>query len=331
LTANEGDIDLLGFEDGLSLKEKDQILQRDSLNLTGMVTRLEQLKPEEDILRLSSEDKLVLCTRLQEGLCTVSKLAHDIRAIKEKKEFAKSKCIERGGSNWRQSKFVYVISALKAILYDIECFLRQYMDILQRTCLTCSTLNNSQALYARGDIVNLSSQGNYKPLDDNMTTDDPRLIKQRSEEWHAIRKEANVTGSTMYQGLGLDGLKRQKEHFDKVVCGVPEKEKTPAVQKLLDYGTKHEIDAMATLVGKVMPVLYPDLTYYEEGCIPIYVEGKHVMVVSPDGSIRERQSTSYEPSTTRVGVDIKCPVFKPHTEVPKDTFCNVTQKWKFSE
>ena len=31
-----------------------------------------------------------------------------------------------------------------------------------------------------------------------------------------------VTGGTIFKAIGLDGLKRQKEHFDSVVCGVEE-------------------------------------------------------------------------------------------------------------
>ena len=31
-----------------------------------------------------------------------------------------------------------------------------------------------------------------------------------------------VAGSTTFKAIGLDGLKRQKDHFDSVVCGVEE-------------------------------------------------------------------------------------------------------------
>jgi hypothetical protein len=124
----------------------------------------------------------------------------------------------------------------------------------------------------------------------------------------------------------------QFEKKPRLICGVPEKEKTPAVQKLLDYGTKHEIDAMATLVGKVMPVLYPDLTYYEERCIPIYVVGTRFMVVSPDMETFEKDSRQVMNRLQLVYVCKSSAQCLSHIQrFQKDTFCNVTQKWKFSE
>ena len=51
-------------------------------------------------------------------------------------------------------------------------------------------------------------------------------VKQRSEEWHKIRREALIIGSTIDKALGLDTLKAQKEHFYSVICGVSEKQLT---------------------------------------------------------------------------------------------------------
>lgn len=53
-----------------------------------------------------------------------------------------------------------------------------------------------------------------------------REIKQRTDVWLEMRKCAMVTGSTIHGALGLDGLAKQKEHFDKVICGLPDKEKS---------------------------------------------------------------------------------------------------------
>lgn len=58
-----------------------------------------------------------------------------------------------------------------------------------------------------------------------------------------------VTGSTLYQSLGLDGLKVQRDHFDKVVYGIQPIEKPPDVLTTMEHGTKNEINAVATLVG----------------------------------------------------------------------------------
>ncbi|KAJ8309057.1 hypothetical protein KUTeg_013931 [Tegillarca granosa] len=122
-----------------------------------------------------------------------------------------------------------------------------------------------------------------------------------------------VTGSTIYQALGLDGLKKQKAHFDKVVCGIAEPEKSPEIQNRLDYGTKNEINAITTLVSKVLPVLYPDLVYEEVGCYPIYDNDKIFMVVSPDGKLSFRENPNDQ---CAFGIEFKCPTEKLHTSVP---------------
>lgn len=61
----------------------------------------------------------------------------------------------------------------------------------------------------------------------------------------------------------------------------------------MEYGTKHEIDAIATMVGRVMPALFPNIEYFEEGCIRMALnENPSFFVISPDGSFR----TSDEPT-----------------------------------
>jgi hypothetical protein len=56
------------------------------------------------------------------------------------------------------------------------------------------------------------------------------------------------------------------------------------------YGTLHELDAIATLTGKVLPFLYPNLSYFEGGCkiIPCPTDDSF-MVLSPDSSLRAGQ------------------------------------------
>ena len=40
-------------------------------------------------------------------------------------------------------------------------------------------------------------------------------------------------------------------------------------QRRREYGTIHEIYAVATLTGKVLLFLYPNQTYFEEGCVRV--------------------------------------------------------------
>ena len=34
----------------------------------------------------------------------------------------------------------------------------------------------------------------------------------------------------------------------------------------MSFGTEHEIDAIATLVGRIIPFYYPAVVFREEGC-----------------------------------------------------------------
>ena len=81
----------------------------------------------------------------------------------------------------------------------------------------------------------------------------------------------------------------------------------------MDHGTTNEINAVATVVSKVLPVLYPDLVFYEEGCVEFaYVDNSKFMVVSPDGSLR----SSCRLDSTLMAVELKCPYYKLQTSLP---------------
>lgn len=77
-------------------------------------------------------------------------------------------------------------------------------------------------MYRRGSSVILSNHPAYHELHEDEETNDPRRIKQRTERWLDLRKQALVTGSTLYAATELDGLKKQTEYFDKVICKVEE-------------------------------------------------------------------------------------------------------------
>lgn len=109
-----------------------------------------------------------------------------------------------------------------------------------------------------------------------------RFIKQRTNKWRMIREKARVTGSTLHAAVGLRGMKRQREHVHH------EHFITPHAQAMLDHGTLNEENAVATLVGRFMPIYFPDAYFIEEGCY--ILPGKEVEClgeVSPDGSIRQ--------------------------------------------
>ena len=101
-----------------------------------------------------------------------------------------------------------------------------------------------------------------------------------------IRKESVVTGSTYNKAWGLEKLKQQQAYLSKVILGLDEDNATYSddVRRNMEYGTKHEIDGVATMVSGIIPALFPTLDYYEEGCVRMALkENPSFFVVSPDG------------------------------------------------
>ena len=91
----------------------------------------------------------------------------------------------------------------------------------------------------------------------------------------------------MYKGLGLDTLKSEKEHFNVYVCKLPSVPVSEEVQTYIQFGNENEINAIATLVGLLMPALLPScFSFFEVG--PQIIDGVHrgnLIEVSADGII----------------------------------------------
>ena len=64
-------------------------------------------------------------------------------------------------------------------------------------------------------------------------------------------------GSTIYKAVGCDGLGKQKYHFEKVICGILDKEPSLFIKEDMEHGVNNEINAVATVVGKIVPVIEP--------------------------------------------------------------------------
>jgi hypothetical protein len=98
----------------------------------------------------------------------------------------------------------------------------------------------------------MSEQDNFFQLNTDHSTDDSRLMPQRTDAWFATRGKAMVTGSTCQKAVGLGKLKEQQEHYDHVVRTI---DRTPGtteeIQRRMEYGTVHEIDATASLINSI--------------------------------------------------------------------------------
>ena len=104
------------------------------------------------------------------------------------------------------------------------------------------------------DFINLKDKNNYQ------------FVKQRSEQWFAIRQTTCVTGSTLYKAIGLDTLQHQKDHHYTYVCGRSMSVPGSDLTKRLQHGMENEVNIISTLVAKIIPVFLPPCyAYFEVG------------------------------------------------------------------
>ena len=204
------------------------------------------------------------------------------------------------------------ISSVIACVHDIGRFLEKTLSLIEEL-LKCICYLNGTELVAL-DRMCLQKCKDYFEIakDPEAVIKSTREIQRRSDVWLEMRKSAMVTGSTIYGEIGLDGLAKQKEHFEKVICGLPEREKSDKTKEFLQYGTDNEQNATAT-IGRVLPLLFQNMLCFEEGYVEIGTSnGKRFMIVSPDGSVR----SAHDPQSRVAGIELKCPVFDILREVP---------------
>lgn len=110
------------------------------------------------------------------------------------------------------------------------------------------------------------------------------------------------------------GTERPKKHYE-----VNEQLFPQSVQDRLKHGTKCEVHAVATLVGRFLPIHFPEYHFVEEGCYVLAGENINVLgEVSPDGSIRRLNSDNDDApilGKAIAAVEIKCP-FSSERQLP---------------
>ena len=102
LTAHSGDVDLLGFEEGLSQNELTETLKE----IQTLLVEISDQSQDENVKDLDESIKYKILQTLKHAHTKMSQLAQEIRELRRKKEFAKSKFIERGGEDCRNGWLV---------------------------------------------------------------------------------------------------------------------------------------------------------------------------------------------------------------------------------
>ena len=140
----------------------------------------------------------------------------------------------------------------------------------------------------------MSSQSNFKELmpPENIEhllqyKENSVWVKQKSELWEQLRQYSVITGSTCSNTIGLTMLSDQKKHFDTFVLNKKE-EIFEELQQRFAHGVEFEKRAVATLVGLLLPALFPIChKLFEVG--PVYADSKFcecMLEVSADGILK---------------------------------------------
>ena len=303
-----GDEDLAGHETPPTLLERQARLKKE----------IGQIKSLEDIFRSGNcdiSDHNSLEKYLQgETLSLIKVLSNRLRELRQmdvKTHQAVDMLMKKvDNTDWMKSKVANAISFFKGKSIKTSDAIKDLSGIDDLGQLSAA-INKCETQYLPGSSVSidLGKQTNYVCLramtPDTLSALDlacvSSRIKQRTAEWHIIRNQARVTGSTLFSALGLKTLKQRKVRYDYVFSGIP-KEFSHQSQEAMKHGTENKKNGVATLLTKILPALYPNHTYVEDGC-EIMREGNFKIVVSGDGSLQ-----SSEDPGNQIAVEIKCPV-----------------------
>ena len=215
----------------------------------------------------------------------------ELRFLLVNQQLALKNIYKEAGDDWRTSRFVYAISSVQSMIYQIKAIVKRLLEINNTLLEEGTSINSSNGTFVNGKSVDCYSQNYWVTLkepDDlpEQFSNNDRFIKQRTEKWFNKRKEFLLTGSKLYEGIGLDSLKSLQKQYDTVVRNIHiEEQILQEVKQRMEHGTKSEIHATATLTATILSFYCPDLKYIEEGASIVTIDEKPFILVSPDGSV----------------------------------------------
>ena len=318
-----GDEDLDGHEEIPTLAERKETFTKEKemiANLSKTLTELsvtrEQISSLDDTTRNSLKKDLSIISIL-------SSIVQELREMVSKKKKSLDAIMQKVDEDWKSSCLAGSISYLHTKIIHSSACVRSILECIDEFGFILSCVNKTEHQYVKGfeTPVYLDHQSNFSCM--STYTDGVYSlmnlkerschVKQHTKQWHELRDGAVVTGSSWYDVIGLTNLKKQKQHYERVVHKKKEIVSNE-LQELYDYGSSNEINGIATLVGKVIPVFYPHLTYREDGCevMPIAAGSDNYAVSSGDGSGIDTSGQ------VEVAFEIKCP--KPGKTHTTDVF-----------
>ena len=210
----------------------------------------------------------------------------EVRSHKKAKELAIKRFKEKIERDPSLAKtLTFAVDSCRTMVYQLDNCLSGLLNCQWEICKAGIFLNGLLKLFPTDEKeICLHNQANVQLITDQDpdTNSATSKNKQRSDAWFIARKDKKVTGSVVYTATGCEGLKKMNEHYDNVVCGVSKQSHTEQQQKAMQHGVDSEKHEIATLTGIVLPFMFPNLVYREEG---FYVENG--IMVSPYGSLQD--------------------------------------------
>ena len=304
-----GDENMGGHEDTPTLKERISRHENELASTQVLINNLLQMG-DSNLETINHESKNELIVSLKEQIAFLSNRIKELRKLIRQKDTYVQNMIAKIVGPWQDSKLAPALSFMKTQVIKSKACIRKMIQCVDTFGKHIAVLNGVGEYYRQGIAieVDLGRQGNYMCLRElsEHNTDaplDPSIIKQRSQDWHDLRNNAVITGSSFHRALGISKLKDQKEHYDKIFRGVVS-QPSAELQKAFDHGNANEVNALATFVSKIMPAYYPNLVFKEDGCAvkTMDTETKPYAVISGDGTCISSNRDNV------IAIEFKCPM-----------------------
>ncbi|CAH1799200.1 unnamed protein product [Owenia fusiformis] len=311
-----GDEDLNGNEPQPTLKARQNRLKEEVQLIESLKEITQEMMTDDvEVTSLTRNQRDSLREQLLKVIHIISDRIREMRCLLQKRRLAVEMLMKKVEGPWRESKLAPSISFFQTQVIQTKSIIEKSLSSVDEIGYCVSMLNGAESSYILGlnNVVHLDCKENYICLKNAKSNDlhidekvsNSEIIKQRSDAWFEMRKTAQLTGSTMFRGLGFQNKSEMQQHFDTVVKGKAKKV-TELQKSNMQHGSDSEIHAVATLVSKILPVYYPSMVFREDGCKVLQVTDCLRIVVSGDGSLVEVDSNKNH--NVKVQVEFKCPV-----------------------
>ncbi len=304
-----GQVDLWGFEGPPTLKEKKEAEMNDIDLVMTIMPFVQDIDMSEarnihELKENAGPDIIKVTQRM-------SVMTSELRKLAQKRSLARSRFMDKAGKKWINTKFARIISLLGTQMSKMKDCIGQLQATTAELLAVSSTANSTSHLFARQDVQDLGKQANLFCLSKEVGGNRPTCyLSQQTDEWQGAINDSTSSCSTLNTALGLNTRKKQQEFFKArsavITSTVQDEPHTTVSNSRTNRGNAVKdmpevLNAVATITSRFLPAYYPSLIFREEGFYEITVENRIMLVVSPDGSLREEVN-----SCAKMAVEIKC-------------------------